>query len=98
MTPQTIAADRLSDQSSAFAVALWEALSHLPLMSRRETFESAVQHIAGGVAGREEANLVQASAMLAAIDQFPNRKLTIESESSYAYDEYVRNLHEEQLN
>lgn len=96
MTPASIAADRLSDQSSAFAVALWEALSKIPLMDRRDTFESAVQLIAQDVAGREAANLVETSAMLAAIDQFPNRKLTIEHEAQVAYADYVRLLQDEQ--
>lgn len=96
MTPASIAADRLSEQSSAFAVALWEALSKIPLMDRRDTFESAVQLIAQGVAGREAANLVEAFSMLTALDQFPNRKTVICNEADDAYSDYVRLLQDEQ--
>ena len=91
----TLAADHLSDQASAFAVALWDALSKIPLQNKRDTFESAVQMIAQNVAGCEAANLVEASAMLAAADQFKHRAETIRNEAEEAHDEYVRFLQDE---
>lgn len=96
MNQHTLQADHLADQGSEFAVMLWEALSKIPLMNRKDTFETAVQVIAQGVRGRERANLVEASAMLALIDRFPERKRTIANEADDAHDEYVRLLRAEQ--
>src|SRR5690348_8381252 len=92
MTPQSIAADHLADQSSAFALALWDALGKIPLMDKRDTFETAVQLIAQGVQGREAANLVETTAMLTALDQFKHRKTSICKEADDAWSEYVRFL------
>ncbi len=95
MTRHDITADQLADQGSALGVGLWTALQAVTLNDRRDAFESALQLIAQSVSGREQSNLVEASAMLALIDQFPHRKLTIEREAEDAHCEYVNFLRAE---
>lgn len=90
MTPRhELAADEIADAGSALGVGLWTALQAVSLNDRRDAFESALQVIVQSVRGREQANLIEAYAMLALIDQFQHRKLTIEQEAEDAYWECV---------
>jgi hypothetical protein len=89
MTRHDITADQLADQGSALGVGLWTALQAVTLNNRRDAFESALQLIAQSVAGREQSNLIEASAMLALIDQFPTREFSIRGEAEDAYMEYL---------
>jgi len=95
MTRHDIEADQLADQGSALGVGLWTALQAVRLNDRRDAFESALQAIVQNVSGREQANLVEAYAMLALIDQFKHRTLTIKQEADDARSEYVRFLRDE---
>ncbi len=95
MTRHDIEATRLADQGSALGVGLWTALQAVTLNDRRDAFENALQAIVQNVSGREQANLVEASAMLALIDQFKHRTLTIKQEAEDAHSEYVRFLRDE---
>lgn len=95
MTPHDITADQLADQGSALGVGLWTALQAVTLNDRRDAFESALQLIAQSVSGREQANLVEAYGMLALIDQFKHRTLTIKQEAADARSEYISLLRAE---
>lgn len=89
MNARTIQADKTANEGHALGVNLWNALT-VPLNDRRDAFESALQAIVQNVRGREQSNLIEASAMLAVIDQFPARELRIRSYATDAYVEYLR--------
>jgi len=89
MNVRTIQADEIANQGFALGVNLWNALT-VPLNDRRDAFEAALQAIAQNVRGREQSNLIEASAMLAAIDQFPTREFRIRDDAAAAYMEYLR--------
>lgn len=95
MTRFAIQATHLANEGTALGVGLWTALEAVHLNNRRDAFESALQVIVQSVRGRYEANLIEASAMLALIDQFKHRTLTITKEAEDAYAEYVRFLEAE---
>jgi len=85
----TIQADEIANQGHALGLNLWNALT-VPLNDRRDAFEAALQAIVQSVRGREQSNLIEASAMLALIDQFPAREFRIRGEAEDAYMEYLR--------
>ena len=92
----TTQADELPDQGYALGLNLWAALQAVTLNDRRDAFESALQAIVQNVRGREQSNLVEASAMLAVIDQFPAREFRIRGEAEDAYMDYLRLIRAEE--
>ena len=92
MNAHTIQADKTANEGHALGVNLWNALQAVTLNDRRDAFESALQAIVQNVRGREQSNLIEASAMLAAIDQFPTREFRIRDDAAAAYMEYLRLL------
>lgn len=96
-TSHELAADEIADRGSKLGAGLWLLTAGLGLNDRRDAFETALQVIAQYVPGREQANLTEAYAMLALVDQFPKRALTIEREAEDAYWECVALLRAEAL-
>ena len=91
----TTQADELANQGYALGVNLWAALQGVALNDRRDAFEAALQAIVQSVRGREQSNLVEASAMLALIDQFPAREFRIRGAAEDAHCEYINFLRAE---